>query len=324
MEEIKIILNEEKNGIELYFNDKPTEEIRDNLKAHSFRWAKYNKCWYAKQSEENISFANSLANIDTEELKKNSDAYKEEKEKETERKLAEIDINDIEEYTVSAELSKRENENGFFRNKDRDHTAEIQRTLQNANNEVLKVLENNNDLFIEYNLKTALQRFKRDYFSNYIAELTHRANNPSWVITGRSGRNARRDEKMNNRYDNLMKKSNELIDNFNKQLKRAEDQIRKNKIAAAQEKFNNAEIKLDSYTFKRIKKDFNVNATNYIFSNVNSKNKSMVTLNNEYFIFKNWGSYRVYNAAGKELYSAKTKGTLEDAKKWIIYYLENK
>lgn len=324
MEEIKIILNEEKNGIELYFMDKPGEEIRDNLKANGFRWSRYNNCWYAKQTEENISFANSLGNTDIEEIKKNSEAYKEEKEKETEKKLAEIDIYDIEEYTINAELSKRENENGFFRKNDINHTAVMQDRLLQANNEVLKALENNNDLYIEYNLKTALQRFKRDYYSNYVSIITHKANNPSWAVTGRSGRNVSRDKKMNDRYNNLMLKSNELIDNFNNQLKRAQDQIRKNKNADAEKKFNNAEINLDNYTFKRIKKDFNINATNYIFHNPNSKNKSMTTLNEDYFIFKNWGSYRVYDAAGKELYSAKTKGTLEDAKKWLIYYLENK
>ena len=59
-EEIEIKLNEEKNGIEIYFTSKPSEEVRTALKYNGFRWSKYNKCWYAKQSEKALNFANSL------------------------------------------------------------------------------------------------------------------------------------------------------------------------------------------------------------------------------------------------------------------------
>ena len=318
----KIVMNEEKNGIEIYFTGKPSEEIRNNLKAQGFRWSKYNKCWYAKQSQDTIEFANSLKNIDTEELEKNSRKYKEEKEKELKIKLAEIEINDIENYTVDEKIAKRENENGFFRNKDIDHTKVIQERLLQANNETLKVLENNNDINIEYNLKMALQRFKKNYYANYVAIVTHKANNPSWAVTGRSGLNVNRYNKMNDRYNKLLFKSNELIDNFNKQLDKAKSQIRKNNDTAVQREIEKASSKVAEYDFKRVIKDYNINATNNIFTAPNSS-KSMVTYNDMYFIFKNWGAYRVYDADGKQLYYAKSKGTLEDAKKWLVYYLEN-
>ncbi|CEQ01695.1 Uncharacterised protein [[Clostridium] sordellii] len=60
LEDVKVELNEDKNGVEIYFSNKPSEEVRNNLKANGFRWSKYNKCWYAKQSEDTLNFANSL------------------------------------------------------------------------------------------------------------------------------------------------------------------------------------------------------------------------------------------------------------------------
>ena len=58
----------------------------------------------------------------------------------------EIDINDINTYTVDKELSKRENDGHWvFRSKERDHQTEIQATLQAMNDEVLEVLGNAKD-----------------------------------------------------------------------------------------------------------------------------------------------------------------------------------
>jgi hypothetical protein len=54
-------LNEELNGIEIVFTGVPSEEIREQLKSHGFRWSKYKKVWYAKQSEERLQFAKMLA-----------------------------------------------------------------------------------------------------------------------------------------------------------------------------------------------------------------------------------------------------------------------
>jgi hypothetical protein len=54
-------LNEELNGIEITFTGVPSEEVRNELKANGFRWSKYKKVWYAKQSEERLQFAKMLA-----------------------------------------------------------------------------------------------------------------------------------------------------------------------------------------------------------------------------------------------------------------------
>lgn len=53
-------INEELNGIELYFNNKPQQTILSNLKSNGFRWSGFKKCWYAKQTEKAFQVANSL------------------------------------------------------------------------------------------------------------------------------------------------------------------------------------------------------------------------------------------------------------------------
>jgi nicotinamidase-related amidase len=43
-------VNESQGGVEIYFTRKPAQEVIDDLKSNGFRWAKYNKCWYKKDS----------------------------------------------------------------------------------------------------------------------------------------------------------------------------------------------------------------------------------------------------------------------------------
>lgn len=58
----QMILNEEKNGVELYFDEKPSAEILSLLKADK-AWFYYRKknCWCAKQSEKTLETARKLA-----------------------------------------------------------------------------------------------------------------------------------------------------------------------------------------------------------------------------------------------------------------------
>lgn len=44
----KVIINEEHQGEELYFNEKPTKEIITELKENGYRWHNTKKCWYRK------------------------------------------------------------------------------------------------------------------------------------------------------------------------------------------------------------------------------------------------------------------------------------
>jgi hypothetical protein len=58
--QVEMKLNDKLNGIELYFTGKPSEGTRELLKENGFRWSKYNKCWYSKQSDKSMLFAESL------------------------------------------------------------------------------------------------------------------------------------------------------------------------------------------------------------------------------------------------------------------------
>ena len=54
-------LNRELNGIELYFESKPAQAVIDVLKEARWRWHKAKKCWYNKQSEKALEFAQRVA-----------------------------------------------------------------------------------------------------------------------------------------------------------------------------------------------------------------------------------------------------------------------
>lgn len=58
-----IILNNEKNGIEIRFDGKPESSVITELKEYGFRWSVKQKMWYAKQSAERISFAEGLGDF---------------------------------------------------------------------------------------------------------------------------------------------------------------------------------------------------------------------------------------------------------------------
>lgn len=57
---VSLVFNNELNGIELYFDKKPLQDIIDSLKNAGFRWHKFKKCWYAKQSEKTLKVAQSI------------------------------------------------------------------------------------------------------------------------------------------------------------------------------------------------------------------------------------------------------------------------
>ncbi|MGG3920409.1 LPD29 domain-containing protein [Geobacillus thermodenitrificans] len=58
--QISYKINDEKNGIELYFSDKPSEAIREQLKRMGFKWSPMRSIWYAKKTDERLQFVLSL------------------------------------------------------------------------------------------------------------------------------------------------------------------------------------------------------------------------------------------------------------------------
>lgn len=59
---MNVTLNNEKNGIEIRFDSKPESEVLELLKANGFHWSGKQRMWYAKNSDERLSFVNGLSN----------------------------------------------------------------------------------------------------------------------------------------------------------------------------------------------------------------------------------------------------------------------
>lgn len=57
-------INEEHNGIEISFSDKPGDIIRDQLKEYGYRWHKTKKVWYAHRTEKREDLAIRLSTRD--------------------------------------------------------------------------------------------------------------------------------------------------------------------------------------------------------------------------------------------------------------------
>lgn len=51
---IRVEINPEFDGVEVYFPDKPSDETRAALKAAGYRWHSKKKCWYARNTEQNL------------------------------------------------------------------------------------------------------------------------------------------------------------------------------------------------------------------------------------------------------------------------------
>ncbi len=51
---IRVKINPEFDGVEVYFPDKPSDETRAALKTAGYRWHSKKKCWYARNTEQNL------------------------------------------------------------------------------------------------------------------------------------------------------------------------------------------------------------------------------------------------------------------------------
>lgn len=56
-----LTINQELNGIEIRFDCKPVSDILNALKGNGFRWHRKKKVWYAKQTDERMKLAKSIA-----------------------------------------------------------------------------------------------------------------------------------------------------------------------------------------------------------------------------------------------------------------------
>ncbi|AJA41504.1 hypothetical protein AXJ14_gp185 [Geobacillus virus E3] len=378
--QISYKINDEKNGIELYFSEKPSEAIREQLKQMGFKWSPMRSIWYAKKTDERLNFVLSLlsdsynselteeqqktlekrlkkenvkplrlfkaknndsvllecinTNLDDqkpfyflirsngEEIGKGYDSsilndytliytYVHNSEQESEPiTYPDINIDDIESYVIDKKLQEAENSGHWiFRSKEFDHTKSIQNFFSQYNDKVVEVLEQTDNERIKYHLKKALQSFKKRYFDNYIKRLHNKANNPSWLVTGRGGLNVRKYNKALNQYDKLMQEAIELTKQMDRTIERAKDEIRRDKEQRIKEAVKNVKNEL---AFRVVTKEVEY---------MGMKQRKRVYIYNDYWTAKLWNAYRIFKG-GQEIYALKTTQGLEDAKQYIAYLVQ--
>lgn len=72
-----LTINQELNGIEISFEKKPKSETLTALKAAGFRWHRTKKIWYAKQTAERMTLAETLTGTEKSEIGTDQAALKE-------------------------------------------------------------------------------------------------------------------------------------------------------------------------------------------------------------------------------------------------------
>jgi hypothetical protein len=373
-------INDEKNGIELYFNGKPSEAIREQLKQMGFKWSPMRSIWYAKKTDERLNFVQSLlsdsynshltdeqrktlskrlqkenvqplrlfkckntpnillecinTNLDDkkpfyflifdngQEVGKGYDSsilndytliytYAHNSEQENEPvTYSNIDINDIHTYVIDKKLQEAENSGHWiFRSKEFDHTKSIQNFFSQYNDKVVEVLEQTDNERIKYYLKKSLQSFKKRYFDNYVRRLRNKANNPSWVVTGRGGLNVRKYNKALNQYDKLMQEAIELTKQIDRAIERAKDEIRRDKEQRIKE------------AIKNVKNDLTFTVMTKEIEYMGYKERKRVYVYGDYWTARLWGCFRIFKH-NKEIHEMKSTDKLEDAKQYIAYLVQ--
>lgn len=292
-------LNEEKLGVEIYFVSIPSEEIRNQLKTNGFRWSRFSKCWYAKQSDDTLQLAEQLANGQIEEVEQ------------TEIELLEIDH--IEQYSFSIETEKRLIDNSLFnRRKAGDYTKQLHDDFTNHKEEVLQVMEYANNNYERNKIVKLFNSYMKRYFEAYNNYLYHSSINPSWAVTGRGGLNVSRYNKKQDQIHNKMGKTVEIYDKFKSDLSKLKNEFKKQSIKHQQEiiqqAINNQDITI---TFSTRKREIVYYGYKYNTRSYEGKN---------HFMMKLAGCYRIFESkTGKEVHSMKTNDKLNDAKSYLLY-----
>jgi hypothetical protein len=61
--EVTLKINQERNGVELHFTDKPVEKVLTMLRLSAFTYSRRQNLWYARRDESNLEFANSIVDV---------------------------------------------------------------------------------------------------------------------------------------------------------------------------------------------------------------------------------------------------------------------
>ena len=319
--DITIKFNNEKNGIELYFKNKPSKETLHTLKVNGFRWSKYNSCWYIKDSEEARQFLRDLKLL-------KEDVEKEIKVSSVLEKNSniEIQINDINNYKVSEELSKRENEcHWIFRSEERNHTKELQNYLKSCKDSIVELINTTDNVYIKNDAINYLNSYMNKYSKLFIKIITNRADMPSPFVAGAGGYNFKRMNKNNDRYGKLLNEYTSLTEAFKDKLRSIKYSIKKEENKKTFEKIKEYEKIYVDIKLNKITVNFNPSAINDIF--IGATNQTNAYKYNDYYIIKNWGKFTIYNNDGNEMYIDNIPcncSTLKEAKLFLSYIVANK
>jgi|GEM_PF-1957962 len=299
---ITMKLNDDKNGVELYFTDKPSEEIRTELKVNGFRWSRFNKCWYSKQNKDTLALAEKLTNSNVE-TAENTEPVQ-------------IDVPEFEnhnKYVISSDLEGRLNSITFYPKDEGYHTAVMHdefKRLKEATQQIINITDNQ---YHHYKLITAFNNFMSKYYNLYSSYLNSKANNPSWHITGRGNLNATKYNKKQDALHNKQGKIYEAVEYFESYLNKYENRIYRDRKQAIENKVSKVDASSYEFTTKTIK----------FTDNIYDMNKRAYICGN-YFIIKYRNSYSIYDLhTQKEVHSMKTTQNLNDAKKYVIYLLQS-
>lgn len=61
----RFCINQPLNGIEIYFEDRPSADVLSELKAHRWRWLYSKKCWYNTNTQVNLEYAQRICSPKT-------------------------------------------------------------------------------------------------------------------------------------------------------------------------------------------------------------------------------------------------------------------
>ncbi|MDP9675205.1 hypothetical protein J2W97_001188 [Paenibacillus jamilae] len=293
--EVVVSYNDEKKGIEIRFPSKPESNIIEQLKAYGFRWSKRG-FWYAKQSDKTNQFASSL--------QADYNNHNNINETVSIAVFEDINIDDLHMYIVSDELQSRLHSSSLFQV---DYKKDSFNTFNELQKAALNVLSQADNEYLQYQIKKYLQSFKQRYYKQYIKILNHRANNPSWAVTGRGGLNVQRYNKMQDRYGNLLSQFSDMKKEFDNRMDKFKTRICQLKKERLDKEVNEVveipEFKIDR---KQITVSGYTKTTRvYIYKN--------------YMIAKSWGMYRIFKD-GKEVdTNLKTTSRLDEAKRFVAY-----
>jgi hypothetical protein len=220
-----------------------------------------------------------------------------------------------EKYNIPQSLQDREHDSYWvMRSSKRDHNKEIQDLFTHYTNNVKAVISLTDNQYYIYKLKSKLQQFKKNYHTACIKYITHKANNPSWVTTGRGGMNVSRYNQKMSHQDKLMLEVANLPEEMKKEIDRYKYKIKRDQEAALKEQLKQELSQpLPELTFKTVTKEFD------LYGNGVSVKTRFYECEG-YSICKVWGAFRVFETStGKEIHSTKSNGTLRMLR--LMYHL---